>query len=86
MKEGIDYDRFQRLLEALENSDISIRLRLSGEPWRGFASVVLVSEHAMILDENGSRNMITNLRHIVEFEIDGPIFDYVGHRQYNVSY
>ena len=86
MQNTIDHYQFRQLLESLENSDTSIRLRISGKSWSEFASVVLVSEHAMICDENGQRKMITNLRSIVEFEIDKPVLDFRSDCSYSVSY
>ena len=75
MERKVDFSEFTQLLQTLENSDTSIRLRLTAEAWMDFSSVVLLSEHAMLIQRNGQRTLI-NLRHVVEFEIDKPVGEY----------
>ena len=71
MERAVDFSEFIQLLQTLENSDIAIRLRLTAEAWMDFSTIVLLSEHAMLVQRDGQRTLI-NLRHIVEFELDKP--------------
>ncbi|HEY9489562.1 MAG TPA: hypothetical protein VIQ51_14565 [Chryseosolibacter sp.] len=86
MQDTINFPQFKRLLETLENSEISIRLRISGESWLPYSRLILLSESAMILQDGPERKMITNLRNIVEFEIDKKILTLEAHCPYEISY
>ena len=68
----------------LENTDVMLRVRCSGEDWCGFARVLLLSENAMILEENSRRRMVVNLGNVVEFEIDQPAFNVDANFPYQV--
>ncbi len=76
MEYTIDVPSFKALLSELEGSAIRLRTRASGEPWGRFASVILLSENAMILQDGEERRTIINLRNVIEFELDKPLRDY----------
>ena len=61
MKDKVDFAQFRRLLESLENSEGSIRVRLSGEGWMEYSKILLLSESAMILQNGASRVMPATL-------------------------
>ena len=86
MDRRIDFATFRELLRSLESSDISIRLRMSGEGWMGFAKLILLSESAMIVQDGSRRKVIMNIRNVVEFEIDQPLFDLSPNSQYEIVY
>lgn len=86
MESKIDFYSFRALLESLENSETSIRLRMSGEGWTQFAKLILLSESAMIVQDDARGRVIMNLRSIVEFEIDAPALDLKPFRAYEVVY
>ena len=85
MDNVIDFLQFRQLLQSLENSNTAIRLRMMGEPWMDFSLVVILSEHAMLLQSNGQRKLISNLRSVVEFEIDKTVGDYAANRVYSIA-
>lgn len=85
MEREVDYGRFRRLLENIESGDVRIRIRNAGESWSGFSQVLLLSENAMILQENGRRRIVMNLRHIEEFELDREHFDCEPNVPYKVQ-
>lgn len=85
MRDKVDFAHFRRLLEALENSEVSIRIRLSGEGWMGYSKLLLLSESAMIL-QNGTSRVILNLRNTVEFQIDRPFQKISAHTPYEIAY
>jgi hypothetical protein len=84
MERRIDFTKFRQILQSLENSDIGIRLRMSGEGWMDFAKLILLSESAMIVQDDSGRKVIMNLRNVVQFEIDEPLLDLSAHTQYEV--
>lgn len=86
MENTIDFLEFRQLLQSLENTDTAIRLRTTGEPWTDFSLVMILSDHAMLLQANGQRKLISNLRNIVEFEIDKPVGDYSADRVYSITH
>jgi hypothetical protein len=86
MERRIDFTKFRQLLQSLENSDIAIRLRMSGEGWMDFAKLILLSESAMIVQDDSGRRVIMNLRNVVEFEINEPFLDLSAHSHYQVVY
>ena len=73
MSSGVDFGTFRRVLAALESSDASLRIRLSGEAWREFSKLILLSESAMILQNGDEQKLIINIRSAVEFEVDQVI-------------
>lgn len=85
MEGRVDFAQFRQLLESLESSEVSIRVRLSGEGWTGFSKLLLLSESAMIL-QNGTSRVIFNLRSTVEFEVDQPILGLSAHTRYEIAY
>lgn len=85
MKDQVEFTHFRRLLETVENSEVSIRIRLSGEGWMGYAKLLLLSESAMIL-QNGTSRVILNLRNTVEFEIDQPLLGLLAGTPYEIVY
>ena len=86
MDSQIDFPRFKQLLATIESSDISIRIRNTGEQWNDFSQVLLLSENAMILQENGKRRIVMNLKNIVEFEIDKPHLDLEPYHRYSIGF
>ena len=70
MENIIDFPGFRQLLQILEDGEASIRLRLLGEPWTGFARLILLSESAVILQDDNDRRMIINIRNVREFELN----------------
>lgn len=83
MKDQVDFAYFRKLLDSLENSEISIRIRLSGEAWMEYSKLLLLSDSAMIL-QNGSSRVILNIRNTVEFEIDNPFLGLSAHTPYEI--
>lgn len=86
MNNKLDFTRFRELLQRLENSDTTIRLRLLGNPWTSFCQLILLSESAMILQENNDRKIIMNLRNVVEFELSKPVADFKANQIYEIEY
>ena len=86
MDNTIDLAAFQGLLQRLENSDVSIRLRMLGEPWTKFSSVILLSDSAMIVQDNTDRKTIINIRNVIEFELDTPVEGISANTRYMISY
>ena len=86
MENQIDLRQFRQLLGTLENLDIGIRLRLTGERWTDHSKVVLLSEHAVLLQANGQHKLISNIGNIVEFEIDKPVDAFEADRVYSIAY
>lgn len=72
MKQRVDFLTFRQLLQRLEDSDVAIRVRMSGEDWTSFMTLILLSESAMIGQDGSERQMIINLKNIVEFELNQP--------------
>ena len=85
MKDQVDYAYFRKLLNSLENSEVSIRVRLSGEGWIEYSKLLLLSESAMIL-QNGTSRVILNIRNTVEFEIDQPLMELSARTPYEITY
>ena len=73
MERKIEFSDFRRILEWLENNDVLIRLRTSGEAWTPYSKLILLSENAMILQPAKDRRMIVNIRDVVEFELEEPV-------------
>jgi hypothetical protein len=86
MDRPVDFPHFKQLLATIESSDISIRIRITGEQWNDFSQVLLLSENAMILQENGKRRIVMNLKNIVEFEIDKPHLDFAPGHRYSIGF
>jgi hypothetical protein len=86
MDRRIDFPHFKQLLATIESSDISIRIRMTGEQWSDFSHVLLLSENAMILQENGKRRIVMNLKNIAEFEIDKPHLDIEPGHRYSIGF
>jgi len=86
MDHTIDLRAFQDLLGRLENGDVSIRLRLLGEPWTKFSRLILLSESAMIVQDGNDRKTIVNIRNIIEFELDKPVEGIAANTHYVISY
>ena len=70
----------------LENSDILLRVRCSGDDWCGFCKLLLLSESAMILEENSRRRMVINLRNVVEFEMDQDTLNLRANIPYHIDH
>lgn len=86
MDQKIDLPAFQSLLQRLENGDVSIRLRLLGEPWTKFSRIILLSESAMIVQDSDDRKTIINIRNIIQFELDKPVEGISANTHYAISY
>lgn len=86
MDQTIDLPAFQNLLQRLENGDVSIRLRLLGEPWTKFSRLILLSESAMIVQDSDDRKTIINIRNIIQFELDKPVEGISANTHYAISY
>ena len=86
MDNKLDFTRFRELLETLENSDTTIRVRLLGNPWTSFCQLILLSESAMILQEGNDRKIIMNLRNVVEFEVSKTVADFKASQTYEIEY
>lgn len=86
MDRSVDFLKFRHLLATIENSEVMIRIRCSGEPWCGFSYLLLLSENAMILEENSRHRIVMNLGTVVEFEIDQPALDLGPNCQYEIKY
>ena len=86
MDKNIDFVRFRALLETLENSDITIRLRMLGHPWTSFCTLILLSESAMILQDGTDRKIIMNLKNVVEFELSEDVGELPANSPYEVEY
>jgi hypothetical protein len=86
MDHTIDLPAFQSLLQRLENGEVSIRLRLLGEPWTKFSRIILLSESAMIVQDSDDRKTIINIRNIIEFELDKPVEGISASTRYAISY
>jgi len=86
MESRIDLSTFRELLRSLENSDISIRLRISGEGWMDFTKLILLSESAMIVQDGSDHRVIMNVRDVVECQIDQPLLDLAPLTSYEIAY
>jgi hypothetical protein len=84
MENVIDLPGFRKLLQVLENDHTSIRLRLLGETWTGFGRVILLSESAVILQDDSERRMIINIRNVIEFELDNALPGLVANVPYEI--
>lgn len=84
METSVDFFRFRQLLATIESAEVMIRIRCSGEHWCEFSNLLLLSENAMILQENSRKRIIMNLKNVVEFEIDQPCLNLEPHTQYSV--
>jgi hypothetical protein len=86
MDNKLEFTRFRELLQSLENSDTTIRLRLLGNPWTSACTLILLSESAMILQESNNRKIIMNLRNVVEFEVGEPVAGLQANQSYEIEY
>ena len=86
MENRIDYPTYQQLLHALESADITIRLRLLGEPWTKFSKLLLLSESAMILQDGSERKVIVNLRNVIELHLQQPVNGLNSNVHYEIAY
>jgi hypothetical protein len=79
----------KRLLVDLKDKrpDIGVRFRVLGDLWdKNFASIVLVTEKGVIVNEGNDRICtIPDLRNIIQFEIDGPFQNFQPYNHYDVS-
>ena len=86
MDNKVDFPQFRGLLQALENSDLTLRLRMLGNPWTPFCTLILLSESAMILQDGTDRKIIMNLRNVVEFELAQEVSGFQANNAYEVGY
>jgi len=86
MEKKVDFTRFRELLHVLENSGTLIRVRLSGEGWMSHSQLILLSESAMILQDERDHKAIVNLRNVVEFELEKTVLDFDAETVYEVGY
>lgn len=86
MDNKVDFAQFRDLLQALENSHVTIRLRMLGSPWTSFCKLILLSESAMILQDGTERKIIMNLKNVVEFELEDEVDGFVANNAYEVRY
>ena len=86
MENKIALSEFRKLLTDIENRDVLIRIRVSGERWMEYSKVVLVSVNAMILQEGDKpRRPVMNLGAVVEFAIDRPHLEFLENVPYQVE-
>lgn len=86
MGNKVDFARFRDLLQEIENSDITIRVRVLGNPWTSFCTLILLSESAMILLDSTDSKIIINLKNIVEFELEEEVRELKANTVYEVGY
>lgn len=86
MNNKVDFARFRDVLQEIENSDITLRVRVLGNAWTSFCTLILLSESAMILQDTTDNKMITNLKNIVEFELGEQVEGLKGNVVYEVGY
>jgi hypothetical protein len=86
MERRIDFSQFKQLLATIENSEVAIRIRVAGEEWSDFSHVLLLSENAMILQQDGRRRIIMNLKNVAEFQIDKPHLVFEPLTEYEIIY
>lgn len=84
MENTVEFADFRQLLETVENTDIAIRLRVSGEPWTQFSKLILLSDTAMILQNGVDTKIIVHIRNVIEFEINYAYAPYKAHTTYEV--
>ena len=84
MENIIDFPGFRQLLQILEDGEVSIRLRLLGESWTGFARLILLSESAVILQDDNDRRMIINIRNVREFELNKGVANLMANMPYEI--
>lgn len=82
----IDFLTFRELLESIENSEVSLRLRMPGERWTDFSKLILLSQNAMILQNGSERRIILNVRSVVEFEVDKPVRQILPRLAYEITH
>lgn len=86
MNSSVDFPVFRQLLQSLENQQTSIRVRRLGEPWTPFSRLILLSDNAMILQDNNERKIIINVRNVIEFELDQPLEGLAANTYYEILY
>lgn len=86
MQDIVDSSAFRRLLHSLENSDVRIRLRCSGEPWTGFSKLLLLSESAMILQSGEGRRVIITLKDVVQLQLEKSFLGLASETVYTLTY
>ena len=85
MENRVDFPRFRELLHVLENSGTLIRVRLSGEGWMADSKLILLSESAMILQDERDHKTIVNLRNVVEFQLEKAVLGFTAEGLYEVG-
>jgi hypothetical protein len=80
---------FKRLLIELKEHrpDICVRYRLIGQMWaENFLRVIQLTEHGVLLNDETSGRFVTisDLSHIMQFEIDNSFQMYEPHFHYDV--
>lgn len=86
MQPKVDFQSFRILLESLENTDKKIRLRPLGESWIDFSRVILLSDSAMIIQSDGERKVIINIKNVMEFQVEKEVSSFEPGTVYEVSY
>ncbi len=89
-KSVISILELKRLLFTIQdhNMPIFLRYRLIGEMWQSnFMKVSEVTENgAILIDESGNKLIvITDLSHIIQFELDGRIHAFEPNYHYDLS-
>lgn len=79
----------RRLLVELQDHrpDICIRYRLIGKMWMPhFMKIITVTEHGAVLNDEASKSVVrlSDLSHIIQFEIDKPFQLYHPYFHYEV--
>ncbi len=86
MEDGIDFYDFRTLLASLENSEIKIRVRLMGQGWTGYSKLILLSESAMILEDDSDQKTVLYVKNVIKFQIDRAAFNIRPDTTYEVIY
>ena len=86
MENRIGFCDFRKLLEALENADVKIRVRVMGQPWTGFLKLILLSDSAMILEDGVDRKIVLHLKNVMQFEVNQTISNVRAQETYEVAY
>lgn len=86
MEDRIDFSDFRTLLESLENSEIKIRVRLMGQGWTGYSKLILLSESAMILEDDSDQKTVFYIKNVIRFQVDQEAFNVKPDITYEVIY
>ncbi|MDQ2656214.1 MAG: hypothetical protein M3Y60_02250 [Bacteroidota bacterium] len=86
MEEKVDFSDFRTLLESLENSEVRIRVRLMGQGWTGYSNLILLSESAMILEDDSDQRTVLYLKNVIKFQVDREAFNVKPDITYEVIY